>query len=361
MILRLIHFSAHAQTPRSDLDLAFVTDDDASINVAGCDSITAIDERTGDHVFDARQTISPGRIAVSSQAKWIASTSSNTGAFIVLLNQLGLNSLRWSTSKIAAPIVLGGPLAFAPNDTWLLVAGRGQVMRYDVSRFSASGLGGISGEFVSADTAAILFTRDSSMAIIVHLNESVEFIDPSTMLRNRPTVQYANPLRQIRYTNAAITPDDRFVLITTGGPDINVIDLVAGSTRVVHPDRLGAGYGISINFRSPDRLVAINARTAVIVYRVDDRGDFVEQSRTSVPPQGDVILSNGYVLRHPNAIAWTSDGSGIIAAIGGPKEFRILDYHPGLSAILSHRLDFNACISDLDQELAIDVVTLNDR
>ena len=97
--------TAHAQ--EVDVrDLAFVTDDDATRN-RGCDAVAIVDVRNGLHVFDGQQHVSPGRIAITSDASWIVSQSNNGGSFLMLLERLPGLSSRWDTTSVGGRFVLG--------------------------------------------------------------------------------------------------------------------------------------------------------------------------------------------------------------------------------------------------------------
>ena len=350
------------------LDMLFVTDDDAR-NWPGCDRIVVVDAANGRHVAEGDYRPSPGRLSSTSDGRIVVSTNNNNAAFVTALLGTSDFRTRWTSFIISRPVLVGGPVSFSPNDEMLLVARPTGIGRYWVRQFDRTTIGREEGRFeLSSNVSSILFTSDSATAVLIRVDGEVDFIDPVTMLAKLSSLTYSPIPRpdesKLRKTFAAISPDDRYIVINSGSSRISVLDLTTHTSFSVDLEGVTATYGVGFNHRSSSNLLAVNGRSAVAVYDFDPNTQVRLLARIGIPPQDpdDLDATNDYMDR-PSSLTWTGRGDGVVAAIGGQQEFRILDFREeDVSSSLTRRLDFDGCKVPMDSwQTALDVVSLNDR
>jgi Mg-chelatase subunit ChlD len=169
---------------------------------------------------------------------------------------------------------------------------------------------------------------------------------------------------RLRNTHAAMTPDGRYLVVNTGIGLVNVVNLATGTTELVSTPGLAKTLGVEFNYgiKTPT-YVAISGHSAVGVYEFLDDGQFVPVGLAPIPgQQWPPGMSGTYELvgRHAS-MAWTGHGDGIVVAINGEKEFRILDFRATQDPVLQKRLDFDSCAGGRYTSTGTDVLTLNDR
>lgn len=350
-------------------DLAFVTDDCAA-PAPGCDAIVVVDLRTGEHVFDGRQMVSPGRLAISSGAKWILSQSNNSGPFIAAARLISDAQLTWASSSIGAPIAEGAPAEISPDDESVVITYSNRIARYALADVRPTSVGRQLATLSVSGVSGLVFTSDSSRLVVIRTDGTIDVADAHSLVPIHEGIAYA-PFnvpapRRLRQTFAAITKDDRYLLVSTGRSDLNVIDLVqATSARIDLPD-IQESYGVAVDYAADRDIFAIHGGSIVAVFELVNGGRARSMGSVAVPEQvperGTSPPGDEAQRFRVGSLAWTARGDGLVAAIGGRLEFRVLDVEQQEDVVrLAKRLDFEGCDSPRPAELALDVVTLNRR
>jgi Mg-chelatase subunit ChlD len=208
---------------------------------------------------------------------------------------------------------------------------------------------------------------DSRTAYVVDTRGQVFALDLDTMQQVGPAMAYTpvkiNQSWRLRQTFASVSPDGRYLVINTGGRDINVLDLVNHRTYLVDTPGIATTYDLEFNYaQTQDSLLAIHGQRGVAVYRFHGAAELEPLALTALPGQQ---YNNGFLSfpgeQRIDTLAWTGRGDGVIAAIAGAQEFRILDWLPGPPSSLRTRLDFDSCnwIYPEYYGLQVDVVTVN--
>ncbi|MFN8575112.1 MAG: hypothetical protein U0132_23870 [Gemmatimonadaceae bacterium] len=342
IVPRTVKVAAQAPTLT---DIAVVTDDDPTF-APGCDAVTIIDTRTGRAIDQATYRSSPGRLAIAPGAEWIISVCNNNGPFAVLMHLRSLDLMQWTSADIGPPLLIGGPVAFAPNGSFALLARTGGLDKYAVAQFGRASIGTAEGQHVtSSEVAMMLISHDSSRIYAIRVDGLIDIIDAATMSQIGRGIPY-RPIsssrdRQRRQTFAAITPSDNYILVNSGTPRINIIDVTSRTSTLVELPGIGEAFGLAANFALPGDVFAARGKTAVGVYRIDSADTIKMLITTSAPAQlFRTIPQSQWIVRH-SEIAWTGDGKGVITSIGGPSEFRVFDFkNEDGNYSLARRLDF---------------------
>lgn len=357
-------------------DLVFVTDDDAD-PVDGCDEIRIVHATTGAKIDRSHYGISPGRLAATSDGRLVLSVLNNDnkslGGWVrVMVRQTGERP-NWASKDVSYDVPWGGPAAISPDDKTMLIAlKRFEVEKHDVADITLNSLGRPTGRIGDVQAAEIVFSPDSRLAYLIDLDGEVQVLDVATMQAVGAAMPYTpvqvNRSWRMRNTFASISPDGRYLVINTRGPNINVLDLAERRSALVETPELTASYDVEFNYATPDEnLLAVHGDRNVVVYRF--RGIEAPEllARAGIP--GQPVAQGGfegpiprhiYEMQRRNSLAWTGRGDGVIVAIGGEREFRIMDWRPGAPQALRRRIDFDGCTTDIRALSAqLDVVTVN--
>jgi hypothetical protein len=244
-------------------DLAFVTDDADGLGADGCEEISVVNIRTGGTVGRSLWRKSPGRMASTSDAGLVLSVVNNNAHNTVRILLRTSGGTAWSSRDVGYSVPDGGPLAISPDDKTLLIArGRPEIAKHRIDDISLTSLGPPTGIFSGVQAAEIVFSPDSRTAYVVDTGGRVFDLDVETMQQVGPAMAYT-PVRikqswRLRQTFASVSPDGRYLVINTGGSDINVLDLVNHRTYLVDTPGIATTHDVKFNYaQTQDSLLAI--------------------------------------------------------------------------------------------------------
>jgi hypothetical protein len=173
------------------MDLVVVSDDNPShIQPAphtselthGCDEVTVIDGESGREVWRSNWRLSPGRLAMTSDASVILSLSNNTSSDVRIMLRMAGTTYRWTSGDAVLVVLEGGPVAISPDDqTVLLAMMLDGVVKHRVSDITLTSLGPATGSLPGVEAAAIVFSPDSRTAYVVDTAGSLHVVEVETM------------------------------------------------------------------------------------------------------------------------------------------------------------------------------------
>jgi Mg-chelatase subunit ChlD len=359
----------------SPQDFVIVTDDKADPgpeNAHGCDEVLIRSSETGVEIARSAWGVSPGRLAATSDGSTILSMWNNSlhagGGFVRVMVRLPGDPPRWTSHDVGISATMGGAIAVSPDDKTILMGARQrEVEKHRVADITPTSLGKAAGVFAGVRAAEIKFSPDSSTAYLVDTDGWVYVLDVGTMQAIGAPIAYqpvsvSNDAR-LRNTFASLSLDGRYLVINTGGPQLNVVDVVARLSVLLDAPQLDMTRGLVFDYTVPgDNLLAVHGHNAVAIYRFHGTNALELLARTGLA--GQQYPSDGYNQRRVDTLAWTGRGDGVVAAIAGEKEYRILDWVAGPPASLRQRLDFDACGQTFQPDefgRQIDILTLNQR
>ena len=354
-------------------DLVFLSDD-FSPPFPGCDDITVVDSRSGLPVAHSDQYISTGKLAATSSGSLVLTVSNNQDHFVAAMRRSEAGPNRWTSSRYLTKAMFGAAIAVSPDDRYFLF-GRadGSVVKYGVEDLTKSSLGPIAGEYRGPlSLADISIAADSRTAYLVAAEGEMHTVDLRTMKASVPPLAFrrfpGHREQRIRMTYAAMSPDGRYMIINTGGPKLTVIDLLTRESVLLATPELRKTYGIEFGHAGiGSGQLAVHGHSAVAVYKFSGFEALTLVAAASVPPQDPLDPfreTSDWLLDRLGSIAWSGRGDAVIAAIGGQKEYRILQFTGGESPTLQRRIDFDVCEAsrpDIIPDMSFDVITLNDR
>ena len=346
-------------------DLIFVTDDKTGW-VAGCDAISVVDSRNGRKIASSKNRWSPGRLAVTSDGGLALAPFTNNERLIAGMEyQPGGGSGRWRSFYVPAGIVWGSPVAIAPDDSVVLLVMGGRIEKHRVNEIRDGFLRSPVGSVAATGVSDLVFAAAGRRAYVVTAGGDVAILDTVRMVYEGGPIDYepvhTPAVRRIRNTFSALSPDGRYLVINTGVAKVNVVDLEARSSHVLDTPGLKKTYGLAFDYAAPDSArLAVHGHTAVALYTFRPNG-LELLDLLAVPGQIWPETPIGQEFERVGALAWTGTGDGLVAAIGGVQEFRIINVLPGAEPQLESRLDFDACELRLTGAYGyqFDVVTTN--
>ncbi len=367
-------------------DWILVTEDNSHPDAPGCERITLFDGRSGERVAESAYDVSPGQIAATRDGRMVAAYANNGGLDTVLMRPFAKPPLEWVSAVIperrpARIGVSGGAIAFALDDTALLMPLASGIEKYAVSHISDDGLGPVQATYVAGSPAAIEVSPDSRTAYVVATDGWVHSVDVEMMRATGPPIAYdptqPNPYHRIHETFAALSPDGRYLAINSGDrAAIQVVDLASRSTHLVTIPGLRRVRGLRFNHAPLNHgLLAIHGEDEVGVLRFQGLAEprllaSIRVPESSLRVYADCVpidsRAHRSVMRFAS-IAWTGRGDGIIAATSAQSghEFRVFDLSADHQLALQERVNLNACVPPptlLDDCAApSDVYTLNGR
>jgi uncharacterized protein YegL len=367
---------AQGDAPAPD-DLIFVSDDTARSSDGGCDAISVIDARSGKAVVRGGFSYSTGRLAITSDAGLALGVWSNNNPRITVLRR---SELGWLDLRIFASWAQeDGAIAISPDDQVVLIgAMNSDVRSYGLEDIAKSNLGPLLGTLPGPDAATLLFSCTSDRAYAVGRDGRVWPIDVPSMTAAGPII-ISQPVRRDlfytpdpdrtaqRNTRGALSPDGRYLVTNTGTDKLNVIDFATSRNTLLFTPAISQTFGVAFNYRLPGTpLLAVHGYSIVAVYEFMGTSPLRLVASVFVPPQQILNASRGGAegrpWQHWGLLAWTGRGDGIIAAIGGQREFRIFDFARSADPMLHRRVDFDSCLYTADPlnfGQQNDVVTLN--
>ncbi len=363
-------WSSHA-APADAVDWIFVSDDDATPDVPGCDAHSVVHAGTGEVLVRGDQHVSPGRLTLTSDGSQAISACFNNGQFLYVLRRTQDTWHNAKTSQIDANILQGARSAVTPDDQGLLLSmglypGRSDLHRYELSGVTDYRLGQPSAVRRDISAAEIVFGRDPTVAIVLDFTGSVFFLDTTTLADTREPIPYERPSgtarTAFRNTNAAVSPDGRYLVINTGNRGrVSVIDIDTGNTTVLALPGLSEAWDLEFNYAALNHgLLAVHGKNRIGVFRFagTDEPSLVADVSIRGQTEGD-WGPPGKDYYRGNSIAWTGRGDGVIAAVRSVKEFRVWDLDADApEPLLQHRFDFDTCTGS-GRFFELDVITLN--
>lgn len=371
-----IHDGAEAQSTTPVEDLVFLTDDRA-IDGPGCDAVSVLNTKDGTEITRGQHHVSPGRLAATSDGDFVVSMSVNSGPFVYLLARTVAGSGRWKTFRvnIAQGYEIAQP-SITTDDEWLVIPIRSALKVYRIADLldaieigKLPSLASPDAIFVRTTAATVVADTKAQIVYLVGIDGFVYTLRVPDFTEVMPAIRYrgvTGPASQrILRTYAAQSPDGRYLVVNSGGRgEIDLIDLRAGSAKIVDTPGLSQTHGLAFNAVGPTRgMLAIHGHDRVGIFSLtSDEQLQLEASYVVKPVRMEEPLP---LLWRSASVAWTGRGDGIIAAHDSAKEFRVLDFVPGdalgSGGRLSLRWDLDSCaVADRDN-LPIDVLTLNDR
>lgn len=351
-------------------DLVFVTDDNAQ-QFGGCDAISAIDRRRGRAVARGRQYVSPGQIAATTDGMLALAAATNNGRFLAVLRRESQDAARWTSASVAAGVRPGSAVAISPDDSIVLLNTPGGALEaHNLVRLAG---GNASSPIARADVGAVadmVFSRNGRLVYVVTTVGEIHILESPSLSAVRPSIKYPPvtlaTANRLRNTHASLSPSGEILVVNTAGPTVTVVRLDHGSVASLSTPGLRKTYGLAFNYAVDDdagALLAVHGRSAVAVYRLRDTAALELAARASVPPQDPPTLPGAPDWSRVATLAWTGAGDGLVAAVGGKKEFRVLQYDTETSS-LTRSFEFDSCeatlvVTDYDQQF--DVLTLHDR
>lgn len=357
-------------------DMFFVTDDDATGYQSGCDAIAVNDSETGELIASGETIPSPGRLAASAEGDLVVAQSNNNGLFLYVLARMRADPSRWQAWKLDnRSLVEGGPIAITPDNRFLLVSVTGAAVEvHQLSLLmSTAPLGrqpSLSNPFAvlrgRGAVAAIVVSPDSQVAYLICADGMIYPWSLDTFVSAGAPFTYA-PIgggldRRVRNTNAAVSPDGRWLAINGAAGKVNIVDTMNGRSSLVKAPGLNETWGLAFNHASPNQaLLAVHGMSAVAIYMLEAGPMLRLLTLTTVPaqvPEYPPVIAEWARLA---ALAWTGRGDGLIAAMGLDREFRVLDFHDGANPSLKKRFDVDGCVHNPSYHMPLDVLSLNDR
>jgi WD40 repeat protein/uncharacterized protein YegL len=363
----------NANDPR---DVFFVTDDDARPG-DGCDAIAVKDSATGQLIASGKTIQNPGRLAATSDGAFAASPSNYGGPFLYLVAKTQVQPAIWKTYQLSYGVVEGGPIAVTPDDRYLLVAVSGSAVDVhslaDLKTTASKGLKPSLGAPFAVlrgrgAVTAIVISPDSQTAYVIcadgqiYLWHLVDPISPGSVLSYVPIAGGID--MRVRNTNAAISPDGRWLVVNGAAGHVNIIDTQTGQSTFVKTPGLAEAWGLGFNYAAQNRAVlAVNGRSAVAVYELMAGPTLRMLALATLPPQTDEVWAQfgQQGMARLAALAWTGRGDGLIVATGLDREFRILNFYDEATPRLDKRFDVDSCINSPSWHIPLDVLSLNDR
>ena len=363
----------NANDPR---DLFFVTDDDPQPG-DGCDAIAVKDSATGQLIASGKTIQNPGRLAATSDGAFAASPSNYGGPFLYLVAKTQVQPAIWKTYQLSYGVVEGGPIAVTPDDRYLLVAVSGSAVDVhslaDLVVATSNGLKPSLGSPFAVlrgrgAVTAIVISPDSQTAYVICADGQiypwnlVDPISPGSVLSYVPIAGGID--MRVRNTNAAISPDGRWLVVNGAAGHVNIIDTQTGQSTFVKTPGLAEAWGLGFNFAAQNRAVlAVNGRSAVAVYELTAGPTLRLLALATLPPETDEtwVQFGQQGMARLAALAWTGRGDGLIVATGLDREFRILNFYDEATPRLDKRFDVDSCINSPSWHIPLDVLSLNDR
>jgi len=343
-------------------DLIFVSDTSEQWFIPGCYAMSAIDARTGRALAYSQAEQGIGRLTLTSDASLVLATPGQNVRVAITLERTAGPRNGWTSAMFPVSLEYGAATAISPDDRVVLLPGRAlSVQKHSIDVLRQHFLGTPLGEARGVAAADIVFSADPSLAYVVTDHGSVLQLDVTTMSYVGAPVAIvpldAPRLRRLQNTFAALSPDGQYLVVNTGGPELNVVDVRAGRAWLIEAPGLQTTMGVAFDYvhPQPPRL-AVHGYTYVSVY--DFRPDELRViARAQVPPQ--VMPAPGEAAQFDvyGTLAWLGRGTGVVAAIGSKKEYRILELEP--PGELVPRLDFDACTRRDPIGGQRDVVTVN--
>ena len=357
-------------------DMFFVTDDDATGYQSGCDAIAVNDSATGALIASGETIPSPGRLAASAEGDLVVAQSNNNGLFIYVLARMRADPSSWQAWKLNyRSVVEGGPIAITPDNRFLLVSVTGAAVEvHQLSLLMSTAPMGrqpsLGNPFAvlrgRGAVAAIVVSPDSQVAYLVCADGMIYPWSLDTFVSAGAPFTYV-PIgggmdRRVRNTNAAVSPDGRWLAINGAAGKVNVVDTMNGRSSLVKAPGLSETWGLAFNHATPNQaLLAVHGMSAVAVYVLEAGPMLRLLTLTTVPaqvPEYPPVIAEWARLA---ALAWTGRGDGVIAAMGLDREFRVLDFHDGAIPSLKKRFDVDGCVHNPSYHMPLDVLSLNDR
>ena len=357
-------------------DMFFVTDDDATGYQTGCDAIAVNDSATGALIVSGETIPSPGRLAASAEGDLVVAQSNNNGLFLYILARMRADPSRWQAWKLNnRSLVEGGPVAITPDNRFLLVSVTGAAVEvHQLSLLMSTAPMGrqpsLGNPFAvlrgRGAVAAIVVSPDSQVAYLICADGMIYPWSLDTFVSAGAPFTYA-PIgggmdRRVRNTNAAVSPDGRWLAINGAAVKVNIVDTMNGSSSLVKAPGLSETWGLAFNHATPNQaLLAVHGMSAVAVYMLEAGPMLRLLTLTTVPaqvPEYPPVIAEWARLA---ALAWTGRGDGLIAAMGLDREFRVLDFHDGTIPSLKKRFDVDGCVNYPSLHMPLDVLSLNDR
>jgi hypothetical protein len=192
-------------------------------------------------------------------------------------------------------VLAGQPVAISPDDATLLLSRPGYVIdKFLLANMTDTSLGPDVGQYRGVEPAQFLFTADSRTVYVVGINGEVHEIDVASMTRVGDPITYdpgVVPRRfRLHRTFAALSPDDQYIVINTGGSRLNVVDLSARRSTLVDAPGVRQTHGLGFNYANRKRtLLAVHGEVAVAVYEFHRDG----ATHTTGPNRRSPLLASG--------------------------------------------------------------------
>jgi len=338
---------------------------------SGCDAISLHDYQTGAVIDHGLKHISPARIAASIDSSvFVANPSNSCGrtddAMSETLNPECTGWLSMRRPHASNPdlfvdgfysnlnLVYKGGLAMTSGTDLLVATSGGGRMRslsmipgppFGVARYRLPDTLVEDGRMrpplatltVNGIVGEILPVQQDSRAILVTTNGTVMTVDSDSLNQLGPPVAYptAVSLRH-RYSETqpplegfhatALESGDTVVVSRMFAGDIAIISVSAG-TSITQSVGASEGYvgGVALNngWINPG-LLAVHAIDQVLVLEIATNGNVIQLGALAINPP-DISYRDVTNEEHgPQfSIAWTTDGSHLIAAQGGSEDFGV--------------------------------------
>ena len=233
--------------------------------------------------------------------------------------------------------------------------------------------------------AAIEFTADSKTAYVVANDGYVYTLDVEAMTWKGQRIAYevvAEPLsHRARRTFAALSPDERFLVINRGANrteqngligELSLVDLSAGRSSFILVPGTGETWGVDFHYSGANRgLLAVHGRDTVGVYRLRE-GVMSQVASRPVPPHpGPRSWPIGekdywYAARFA-ALAW-SGSARLVAHQDGYKQWGIWELSSDSPRTLDAVASFPSCTRKVvpglpgnDYVMGLDVAAIQAR
>jgi Mg-chelatase subunit ChlD len=376
-----------------------VVTEDRLIETDGCDAVSVFRADTAEAVFRGETHASPGRLAATSDLRVVLATPSNGAVVNVggrpwqeFLYVAGVNDPRlerWSSGVVlGTEVATFGGVAVLPGDQEFLVATSGKEMHrgmtvllnkvpFAVRKYALpkrivpqQTIGPLRGQLtLEALPVEILVAPDGHHAHILTDRMSVHTVDYHTMrpvgtpiqlpaFISRTNVYFGTAINRM---HGALSPDGRYLVTNRGDSnELNVADLDDRTswTLATRPDIESIG-GVAFDWRHLNsELLAIHANDKVFVYQWSPPGPLIEIGRVAIAAPRLLADPLENDCEGPkNSIAWSGDGSALIAATDvGSAEFIIVDVPSGGG---QPRLGLNMEACSHASNLPNDIVTTN--
>lgn len=372
-------------------------------NDEGCNGLSAFSTDSEIPQFQFGHIFSPGRLAAGPDLSTVVAINQNRlgNPFFALMHWNPENPSQTSISGTVGGdnFSISGGVAVGPDNDSLYVGvdqyqgyWTSKVRKYRLSEIRNAEVGPVRGELNIAPFEIVL-TRDGKTAYLPTNGGKLYTVDTESMKQVGEPIEmnayYVHGGRHkgvmSRVLHATLSPDERYFVANEWGLDwrgydpvdgvdnsflgLNVADVKTGDHWNLRVDDVMYTGGVAFNQASENRgLLTVHGGNNIIVFKFNGQEPLEELARAPIKPPryvNDAIclpsaepMQACYYAGPVASLAWTTDGTGIIAATDDFGEYRLYDVENGGRTIEKSRV-FNACVDNDYSNFSGDIITAN--